>query len=210
MNWVFGAGLILLALAAAADFLGGRLMRAGPLYLLGAAGSGCLAVTGGVALTGRLVTLGVGGWLGDPVPGQPTAGLAADPLSGMFLAIMFGAALPVSVAFASWARRQGARPGRLGASYNRTTYPQSQSDSLDYNYAQGEVGLTYQLAERWTLDAGYRYSRAHYSQNSSTPCIVRSGRMVMPGVSRSTKKAVIPSWPGAVRVSRMHRVEYCA
>ncbi|HTQ91417.1 MAG TPA: proton-conducting transporter membrane subunit [Streptosporangiaceae bacterium] len=117
MNWVFGAGLILLALAAAADFLGGRLMRAGPLYLLGAAGSGCLAVTGGVALTGRLVTLGIGGWLGDPVPGQPTAGLAADPLSGLFLVIAFGAALPVSVAFASWARRQGPRPGRLGASY---------------------------------------------------------------------------------------------
>jgi hydrogenase-4 component B len=92
-------------------------MRAGPLYLLGAAGSGCLAVTGGFALTGRLVTLGIGGWLGDPIGGQPTAGLAADPLSGLFLAIAFGAALPVSVAFASWARRQGARPGRLGASY---------------------------------------------------------------------------------------------
>jgi hydrogenase-4 component B len=117
VNWVFGAGLILLALAAAADFLGGRLMRAGPLYLLGAAGSGCLAVTGVFALTGRLVTLGIGGWLGDPIPGQPTAGLAADPLSGLFLVMAFGAALPVSVAFASWARRQGPRPGRLGASY---------------------------------------------------------------------------------------------
>jgi hydrogenase-4 component B len=113
VNWVFGAGLILLALAAAADFLSGRLMRAGPLYLLGAAGSACLAVTGGFALTGRLVTLGIGGWLGDPIPGQPTAGLAADPLSGLFLALAFGAALPVSVAFASWARRQGPRPGRL-------------------------------------------------------------------------------------------------
>ena len=30
MNWVFGAGLILLALAAAADFLGGRVMRPAP------------------------------------------------------------------------------------------------------------------------------------------------------------------------------------
>jgi len=59
--------------------------------------------------------------------------------------------------------------GRLGASYNRTTYPQSLSDSRNYNYAQGEVGLTYQLAERWALEAGYRYSRAHYTQNSSTP-----------------------------------------
>jgi hydrogenase-4 component B len=117
VSWVFGAGLILLALAAAADFLGGRVMRAGPLYLLGAAGSGCLAVAGGFALTGRSVTLDVAGWLGDPIPGQRAAGLAADRLSGLFLAMAFGAALPVSVAFASWAWRQGPRPGRLGASY---------------------------------------------------------------------------------------------
>jgi hydrogenase-4 component B len=117
VNWVFGAGLILLALAAAADFLGGRVMRSGPLYLLGAAGAGCLAATGGFALTGRLVTLDVAGWLGDPIPGQRTAALAADPLSGLFLAMMFGAAVPISVAFASWAWRQGPRPGRLGASY---------------------------------------------------------------------------------------------
>ena len=57
--------------------------------------------------------------------------------------------------------------GRLGASYNRTTYPQAQAGSLNYDYVQGEVGVTYQLAERWTLDAGYRYSRAH-TQNSFT------------------------------------------
>jgi formate hydrogenlyase subunit 3/multisubunit Na+/H+ antiporter MnhD subunit len=117
MNGVFAAGLILLAAAAAADFLGGRFMRSGPLYLLGAAGSGCLAATGGFALTGHLVTLDVAGWLGDPLPGQRAAVLAADPLSGLFLALAFGAALPISVAFASWAWRQGPRPGRLGASY---------------------------------------------------------------------------------------------
>jgi formate hydrogenlyase subunit 3/multisubunit Na+/H+ antiporter MnhD subunit len=117
MNWVFAAGLILLAVAAAADFLGGRVMRSGPLYLIGAAGSGCLAATGGFALTGHLVTLDVAGWLGDPLPGQRTAVLAADRLSGLFLAMAFGAALPISVAFASWAWRQGPRPGRLGATY---------------------------------------------------------------------------------------------
>jgi hydrogenase-4 component B len=117
MSALFAAGLILLALAAATDFLGGRVMRSGPLYLLGAAGSGCLAATGGYALTGRLVTLNVGGWLGDPIPGQRAASLTADRLSGLFLAMAFGAALPISVAFASWAWRQGPRPGRLGASY---------------------------------------------------------------------------------------------
>jgi hydrogenase-4 component B len=120
VSGLFGAGLILLALAAAADFLGGRLMRfwgAGPLYLLGAAGSVCLAVAGGFAVTGRAVTLDVAGWLGDPIPGQRAAGLAADRLSGLFLVMAFGAAAPISVAFASWAWRQGPRPGRLGASY---------------------------------------------------------------------------------------------
>jgi hypothetical protein len=38
---LFAAGLILLA--AAADFLGGHLMRSGLLHLLDAAGSACLA-----------------------------------------------------------------------------------------------------------------------------------------------------------------------
>src|SRR6202034_1348660 len=99
-----------------ADFLGGRVMRSGPLYLIGAAGSGCLAATGGFALTGHLVTLDVAGWLGDPLPGQRAAVLAADRLSGLFLAMAFGAALPVSVAFASWAVSNTARRG-LVASY---------------------------------------------------------------------------------------------
>jgi formate hydrogenlyase subunit 3/multisubunit Na+/H+ antiporter MnhD subunit len=115
---LFAAGLILLAAAAAADFLGGHVMRSGPLYVLGAAGSACLAAAGGFALTGRTVQLGVAGWLGQPVPGQQAAALAADRLSGMFLALAFGAAVPVSVAFGSWASRPHAATRRgLGASY---------------------------------------------------------------------------------------------
>ena len=103
MSGLFAAGLILLALAAVADFIGRRSLRSWPLYLFGAAGSACLAVLGGFALAGRSVRLDVAGWLGDPVPGQQAAALAADRLSGMFLALTFGAAVPVSVAFASWA-----------------------------------------------------------------------------------------------------------
>ena len=118
MSTLFAAGLILLALAAVADFAGGRFMRSGPLYLLGAAGSACLAVLGGFALAGRPVRLDVAGWLGDPVPGQQAAALAADRLSGLFLVLTFGAAVPVSVAFASWAARPDAAIRRgLGASY---------------------------------------------------------------------------------------------
>jgi len=100
VSGLFAAGLILLALAAGADFAGGRFMRSGPLYLLGAAGSACLATLGGFALAGRPVQLDVAGWLGDPVPGQQAAALSADRLSGLFLALTFGAAVPVSVAFA--------------------------------------------------------------------------------------------------------------
>ena len=115
MSGLFAAGLILLALAALADLIGGRAMRAGPLYLLGAAGSACLAVLGGFALAGRPVRLDVAGWLGEPVPGQPAAGLAADRLSGLFLALAFGAAVPVSVAFAVLARGGDPRnPPRTG------------------------------------------------------------------------------------------------
>ena len=112
MNGLFAAGLILLALAAVA----GWRWRSWP-YLLGAAGSACLAVLGGFALAGRDVRLDVAGWLGDPVPGQQAAALGADRLSGMFLALTFGAAVPVSVAFASWAARAQSTRRWLGASY---------------------------------------------------------------------------------------------
>ncbi len=118
MSGLFAAGLLLLALAAVADFIGRRSLRSWPPYLLGAAGSACLAVLGGFALAGRSVQLDVAGWLGDPVPGQPAAALVADRLSGMFLALTFGAAVPVSVAFASWAARPDTAVRRgLGASY---------------------------------------------------------------------------------------------
>ena len=120
MSGLFAAGLILLALAAAADLLGGRFLRTWPLYLAGAAGSACLAVLGGFAVGGRDVQLGVAGWLGNPVPGQQAAALDADRLSGMFLALTFGAAVPVSVALASWSSRTRSGRHRLGASYALT------------------------------------------------------------------------------------------
>ncbi len=128
MSGLFAAGLILLAVAAAADLVGGRIARfmgSGPLYLLGAAGSACLAVLGGFALTGRSVQLAVGGWLGQAVPGQQTEGLAADRLSGLFLALAFGAAVPVSVAFASWAAspRGDDPPQTPPASFPGGTHP---------------------------------------------------------------------------------------
>jgi formate hydrogenlyase subunit 3/multisubunit Na+/H+ antiporter MnhD subunit len=108
MSGLFATGLILLAVAAAAGLIPASSGWARGLpYAVGAAGAACLAVAGGFALDGRTVRLDVAGWLGDPVPGQQALGLSADRLSGMFLVMALGAAVPVSVAFASWAVRPG-------------------------------------------------------------------------------------------------------
>jgi formate hydrogenlyase subunit 3/multisubunit Na+/H+ antiporter MnhD subunit len=106
VSGLFAAGLILLAAAAAAGFISPktRRMRGAP-YLSGAAGAACLAASGGFALAGRTVQLHVAGWLGQPDGPGPVPGLAVDRLSGMFLAMAFGAAVPVSLAFASWAAK---------------------------------------------------------------------------------------------------------
>jgi formate hydrogenlyase subunit 3/multisubunit Na+/H+ antiporter MnhD subunit len=122
VSWLFGAGLALLAVAAAADLLGvpppGRGRVSGAPYLIGAAGCGCLAAVGGAALAGNTVRLAAGGLLGQVIPGQQSLGLTADRLSGMFLVMALGAAVPLSVAFASWAARPGTVGRRgLGASY---------------------------------------------------------------------------------------------
>ena len=114
MSGLFAAGLILLAVAAAAGLIPAKPGRArGAPYLAGAAGAACLAVAGGFALDGRTVQLNVAGWLGDPVPGQQALGLTADRMSGMFLVMALGAAVPVSVAFASWAARPESAATRM-------------------------------------------------------------------------------------------------
>jgi len=111
---LFAAGLILLAAAAAAGLIspGTRWTRSAP-YLAGAAGTACLAAAGGFALAGRTVQLPVAGWLGQPDGSGQVPGLAADRLSGMFLVMAFGAAVPVSVAFASWAAKPAAPASRM-------------------------------------------------------------------------------------------------
>ncbi len=115
MSGVLAAGLFLLAAAAAVDLAAGARwpgLMSVP-YLLGAAGSGCLAAAGAGALAGQSARLAVSGWLGSG-----TLGLVADRLSGLFLLMSFVAATGVSLAFASWAARPGSvRRRGLGASY---------------------------------------------------------------------------------------------
>ena len=111
MSAVFAAGLLLLAAAAAVGLISWRPGRLrGAPYALGAAGAACLAATGGSALAGQTVRLDVAGWLAAPAGDGQGSGLAVDRLSGLFLVMALGAAVPVSVAFASWA----AGPGSAG------------------------------------------------------------------------------------------------
>ena len=115
---VLAAGLAGLAAAGVTDVIAGvrwARLRSVP-YLAGTAGAACLTVAGAGAVAGHPARLGAGGWLG---PG--TTGLSADRLSGLFLLLAFGAAVPVSLAFASWAVRPGAVGRRgLGAGYALT------------------------------------------------------------------------------------------
>ncbi len=114
---VLVAGLVLLACAAAVDLAAGARKRLiAPLpYLIGGAGSVCLAVGGAGALAGHRATVWPAGVLGSG-----TVGLAADRLSGLFLVIAFGAAAWVSMGFASWARQGGTSRRGLGACYALT------------------------------------------------------------------------------------------
>jgi hydrogenase-4 component B len=140
---VFAAGLIMLALAGAWDLVLGARRRAGrPVpYAAGAIGSGCLLVAGAAAVTGRSVQVSCGGLLGSVwVSGRssvPVLGLRADRLSGLFLLIAFGAAVPVSLAFASWAAGP-AGPGRRGL-------------AAGFALALGAVAVVLTAADAFTL-----------------------------------------------------------
>jgi hydrogenase-4 component B len=103
---VFAAGLVLLAAAAAVGLIpAGPGWARGVPYALGAAGAACMTIAGGFALAGRTVRLDVAGWLASPAGAGQVPGLAVDRLSGLFLVMALGAAVPVSAAFASWAAR---------------------------------------------------------------------------------------------------------
>ena len=77
-------------------------------YLLGAAGSGCLAAVGAGVLAGQHARLAVSGWLGSGPLSTQTQGLVADRLSALFLLISFVAGTAVSLAFANWAAHPAA------------------------------------------------------------------------------------------------------
>jgi len=142
VSGLFAAGLILLAAGAVAGLVPATPGWArGAPYLAGAAGAACLAVAGGFALDGRTVRLNVAGWLGDPVPGQQALGLSADRMSGLFLVMALGAAVPVSVAFASWAARPESAATRMLAG--------------GYALALGSVAVIVTAADAFTFLFGW-------------------------------------------------------
>jgi len=59
--------------------------------------------------------------------------------------------------------------GRVGLGYTRTAYPAGLSSSFTNTTYVGEIGTSFRLAERWTLEAGYQYTRAEYADNPSQP-----------------------------------------
>ena len=59
--------------------------------------------------------------------------------------------------------------GRLGAGYTRTVIPETVSSTVTNDEYAGEIGVSYLFAERWKLDAGYRYTGARYEHSEGTP-----------------------------------------
>lgn len=82
--------------------------------------------------------------------------------------------------------------GRVGASYVRTSFPSALDDSYTDKTVQGQVGLSYQLAERWKLEAGYQYTRTEYSQSSSEP----NSNVVFVSVGYNWPGASFTGWVG--------------
>ena len=83
------------------------MVRALP-YLLGAAGSACLLVVGvDATLSGATTTIAIA-----PLFDVGRGALRVDPLAGLFLTLMFGIAVAVSLCFASWAWSDAGRAHR--------------------------------------------------------------------------------------------------
>ncbi len=78
-------------------------------YLLGVVASACLLAVGIHALLSRPTTIEI-----TPLLDIGNATLRFDPLAGLFLTLLFGISVPVSLCFASWARPDAGRTHRRG------------------------------------------------------------------------------------------------
>lgn len=111
MVWLLAIALLALLGAGLIDLVAGvryAMPRAVP-YLVAAASSTLLVVVGATGISDAGVRLGLDSALGSGALGFGAIALAVDRLSGLFLVISFGVAVPVSLVCAAWA----ARPGRV-------------------------------------------------------------------------------------------------
>ena len=83
--------------------------------------------------------------------------------------------------------------GRIGASYAKTTFPVGLDGSADDKTITAGAGLSYRLAERWMLDAGYQYTRTRYSQGSGDP----SSNVVFVSIAYNWPGASFTGWIGS-------------
>lgn len=74
--------------------------------------------------------------------------------------------------------------GRIAAGYTHTAFPTTVGASTDRTYS-AEVGATYALTERWTIEGSYRYVASDYSQSDQRP---RSNAAFL---------SIAYNWPGA-------------
>ncbi len=214
MSWLFAAGLVLLIAAAAADLAAGRgrgLVNGLP-YLAGAAGSACLAAAGGCAVAGHTVTLAAGGWLGQAVPGQQALGLSADRLSGFFLAMALGAAVPVSLVLASWTARHGAagsRPGlgwRYALTLGAVAVIVTARDVFTFLIAWESLTLAFYLLAGFGSDRPGRSGAAQVTLTFGkvSGFALLAGMLLLAGASHSVALASFTRVPGgAVRTAAM-------
>lgn len=82
----------------------------------------------------------------------------------------------------------------LGATYTRTKTPAGLTAASTTDYYGGGVGISYRLADRWGLDAGYRYRRARYSQNPTEP----DSNLVFLSIAYNAPGAPLTDWVGAL------------
>ena len=82
---------------------------------------------------------------------------------------------------------------RLGATYTRTKFPTALSGSSTTEYYGGEAGISFQLAERWTLDGAYRHLKAKYSENNLEP----ESNVVFVSIAYNWPDVPMTNWMGA-------------
>jgi hydrogenase-4 component B len=108
---LFAAALACLGIGSVVDLAWGtrgRVLRVAP-YVLATAASACLVAVGARAVGGTPVTISIGSLF---AVGREA--LRIDALAGMFLTLLFGLAVAVSLCFISWAAAEDGRAHRRG------------------------------------------------------------------------------------------------